>query len=64
MSLTLEMYGLHDVDFDTKKDADYLTNPAKQAEVREYKRQIDALVYKLYDLTPEEIRIVGNSKTT
>ena len=40
------------------KDDDYLKNPAKQARVREYEKQIDQLVYKLYNLTPEEIRIV------
>lgn len=38
--------------------ADYLENESKQAQVREYERQIDQLVYKLYDLTPEEIEIV------
>ena len=40
------------------KDDDYLSNPAKQAKVHEYEGDIDQLVYKLYDLTPEEIRIV------
>lgn len=45
------------------KDADYLQNPAKQAQVREYEKQIDQLVYDLYGLTEEEIRIVeGNNK--
>lgn len=42
------------------KDADYSTNSAKQAKVQDYQRQIDQLVYKLYDLTPEEIAIVEN----
>ncbi|MDD3066100.1 MAG: TaqI-like C-terminal specificity domain-containing protein [Endomicrobiaceae bacterium] len=37
---------------------DYLENPAKQAKVKEYENQIDQLVYKLYELTPEEIKIV------
>jgi hypothetical protein len=37
---------------------DYLANPAKQAKVKEYERQIDQMVYQLYDLTPEEIAIV------
>ena len=41
----------------TKND-DYLENPAKQAKVREYEKQIDQLVYKLYELTPEEIKII------
>ena len=36
----------------------YLENPQKQARVKEYERQIDQLVYKLYDLTDEEIKIV------
>ena len=44
------------------KDDDYLNNAAKQAKVRDYEKQIDQLVYKLYDLTEEEIKIVeGNS---
>ena len=37
---------------------DYLENPAKQAKVRDYEKQIDQLVYALYSLTPEEIEIV------
>jgi len=46
----------------TKSD-DYLTNLAKQAKVKEYERQIDQMVYQLYGLTEEEIRIVeGNLK--
>jgi len=40
------------------KDADYLENPDKQAKVKTLENQIDQLVYKLYDLTPEEIKIV------
>jgi hypothetical protein len=40
------------------KDGDCLTNPSKQAKVKEYEKQIDQLVYKLYELTPEEIKIV------
>jgi len=40
------------------KSSDYLENPAKKEEVKEYEWQIDQLVYKLYDLTPEEIEIV------
>ena len=41
----------------TKGD-DYLENPSKQAKVKEYERQIDELVCKLYDLTEEEIKII------
>jgi len=40
------------------KDEGYLTNPVKQAEVKEYERQIDQIVYQLYGLTPEEIAVV------
>ena len=40
------------------KDDDYLDNPAKQAKVKEYEKQIDRLVYDLYGLTQEEIAIV------
>ena len=40
------------------KDEDYLQNPHKQARVKELEREIDQLVYKLYGLTEEEIRIV------
>ncbi|MHA2611538.1 MAG: Eco57I restriction-modification methylase domain-containing protein [bacterium JZ-2024 1] len=38
--------------------SDYLSNPQKQGEVKELEREIDNLVYKLYGLTEEEIRIV------
>ena len=37
---------------------EYLENPKKQAQVKEYDRQIDRMVYELYGLTEEEIRIV------
>ena len=40
------------------KDDDYLENPTKQAKVRDYEKQIDQLVYKLYGLTSEEIKII------
>jgi len=40
------------------KDEDYLSNPAKQAKVKELEHQIDQMVYKLYELTPEEIAVV------
>jgi hypothetical protein len=35
-----------------------LENPAKQAKVKEYENQIDQMVYKLYGLSSEEIKIV------
>lgn len=42
----------------TIETEDYLRDPKKQAEVREYENQIDQMVYKLYELSPEEIKIV------
>ena len=36
----------------------YLDNPDKQAKVKKLESRIDQLVYKLYNLTPEEIKIV------
>ena len=42
------------------KDDDYLENSGKQAKVCEYEKQIDQLVYKLYGLRPEEIKVVEN----
>ena len=41
-------------------DDHYLENPKNQAQVKEYERQIDQMVYKLYGLTQEEIAIIGN----
>ena len=40
------------------KASDYLENPAKKEEVKEYEKQIDQMVYKLYGFTTEEIKIV------
>ncbi|MCG2725833.1 MAG: Eco57I restriction-modification methylase domain-containing protein, partial [Elusimicrobia bacterium] len=40
---------------------DYLENPAKKEKVKEYEKQIDQMVYKLYNLTNEEIKIVEQS---
>ncbi len=40
------------------KADDYLENTTKQAKLREYERQIDQRVYKLYGLTKNEIKIV------
>jgi len=42
------------------KDNDYLENPTNQSKVKEYERQIDQMVYELYGLTKEEIKIVEN----
>ncbi len=40
------------------KSNDYLQNVSRQAKVKECERQIDQIVYKLYGLTSEEIKIV------
>lgn len=40
------------------KEPDYPSTRDKQAKSKELERQIDRLVYKLYSLTDEEIRIV------
>ena len=37
---------------------DYLENSEKQSQVKKFKRQIDQLVYKIYELTPKEIALV------
>jgi hypothetical protein len=44
------------------KNEDYLFNSEKKSKVHEYERQIDQLVYKLYGLTEEEIKIVEEKK--
>ena len=36
----------------------YMQNKEKQAKVKEYEKQINQQVYQLYDLIPEEIKIV------
>ena len=42
---------------------DYIQNPAKQAKVKEYEKEIDQMVYTLYGLTPDEIAIVEGRGT-
>lgn len=44
------------------KSRDYLENSAKKEEVKNYEKQIDQLVYKLYELTDEEIKTIEKSK--
>ena len=44
------------------KDDDYLSNYIKQAKVHDYEYQIDQMVYKLYGLTDDEIKIVEKDK--
>ena len=40
------------------KDGNYLENDSKKEKVKKIEEEIDQMVYKLYDLTPEEIKIV------
>ncbi|GAH55741.1 unnamed protein product, partial [marine sediment metagenome] len=47
--------------FTITKEDDYLVNSTKQAKVKEYEYQIDQIVYKLYDLTEEEIKVIEES---
>jgi hypothetical protein len=42
-------------------EVDYLQNLSKQNQLREYEKQIDQMVYKLYRLTLEEIAVVESS---
>ena len=41
-----------------KRDKNYLEDLSKQKQVKEYERQIDQMVYELYGLTEDEIKIV------
>lgn len=43
---------------DITKDDDYLENKEKQQAVKEYEKQIDIVVYKLYDLTYDEVKTI------
>ena len=45
---------------DITEDENYLEDNIKKTKVREYENQIDQMVYKLYELTDDEIKIVGN----
>ena len=44
------------------KNADYFQVSQKQAKVKTLEAEIDQMVYKLYNLTPEEIEVVGGFK--
>lgn len=45
------------------KTRGYQDNSSKQAEVRDYMKRLDRMIYKLYELTPAEIEMVENSGT-
>ena len=57
-SITQRIEQLVDKILSLTQSSDYLKNKEKQAEVKEYEHQIDQLVYQLYGLTEEEIRII------
>ena len=40
---------------------DFSVNALKQAEVNNYMQKLDRMIYKLYELTPEEIKMVEDS---
>ena len=42
--------------------ADYMKDIIKQENVKLLQQQIDKLVYKIYELTPEEIKYIENTK--
>jgi len=44
------------------KERDYYKNKTKQAKVKEYEREIDQMVYKLYGLTGKEIETIEKFK--
>ena len=44
------------------KDDDYMQNPQKQAKVKALEEEIDQMVYQLYGLAEEDIRIVEGEK--
>ncbi|MBU4348415.1 hypothetical protein KJ671_02895 [Patescibacteria group bacterium] len=50
--------GVHDKILAITKSRDYLENPVKKEEVKEHEKQIDQIVYKLYNLNEKEIEIV------
>lgn len=43
------------------KSKDYTNNGAKQAETQVYMKQLDEMIYKLYELTSKEIEIIKNA---
>ncbi|MEW6103283.1 MAG: hypothetical protein AB1630_05630 [bacterium] len=44
--------------FAITEDDDYFQNSTKQAKIKKYGDQIDQMVYRLYGLTEDEIKIV------
>ncbi|MFA5030363.1 MAG: adenosylhomocysteinase [Patescibacteria group bacterium] len=58
---TSEIVSLVDRIINITQSEEYITNTEKQTKVREIEHQIDGLVYKLYGLTEEEIKIIKGS---
>jgi len=44
--------------FSLTQSADYLTNASKESKAKSYEDQIDEMVYKLYGLSKEDIRVI------
>jgi len=66
LKITNRVIKLVDKIISITKDEDYLQIQQKQLKVKALEAEIDQHVYKLYGLTPEEIRIVDgyvNTKT-
>ena len=57
-NIFLKLKELVDQILSITKDNDYLDNPDKKAKVKRLEKEIDQLVYKIYGLTKEEIKIV------
>lgn len=53
-----QLIGIVDNILTLTQSDNYIQSHAKQIKAKEYENQIDDIVYKLYDLTEEEIRIV------
>lgn len=47
-------------EYDAQAGDDYLINSTEQTKVKKYERQIDEMVYKIYGLNEEEIKIIEN----
>jgi hypothetical protein len=52
------MINLVDQILSITKDSDFVDNKTKQKKVRALEEEIDKLIYKLYGLTPEDIKVV------
>ncbi|WP_297889707.1 Eco57I restriction-modification methylase domain-containing protein [Sulfurihydrogenibium sp.] len=61
-ALVKEIEKLVDQILSITQSQDYETNHQKQEQVKELERQIDQLVYKLYNLTEEEIKMIEGNK--